>query len=186
MGIYYNKCLMYSRTAIIFFMYNKVRFILCTLIYILLQDCIHCVNSYNKCLMYSRIPIIMTNKKGGKCQLLRVLFKDMLTILTIIIIILYGINKNKTTYLKPYFSLKAYPRSFILQKRSFHTARLRSDKRIGPHNIDVRGALVGCLLGTSLPEGGIIRFKQSVAYSNYLFFLFNFFHSRGYCSADAI
>ena len=59
--------------------------------------------------------------------------------------------------------------------------------RIGPHNKEVYSVLVGALLGDChaerLPSGGVrFRFKQSAAHKDYLFWLFNFFNSRGYCS----
>lgn len=68
---------------------------------------------------------------------------------------------------------------------------MSSQFRIGPHNSDVVSVLVGCLLGdayASQSKGKIIgtcfRFKQSGRHKDYLFFLYNFFFERGYCTAS--
>lgn len=59
--------------------------------------------------------------------------------------------------------------------------------RIGPHNLDVISVLVGLLLGdgyASNRSGEGVRFsiKQSIVHKEYLFSLYDFFLSRGYCS----
>ena len=59
--------------------------------------------------------------------------------------------------------------------------------RIGPHDEDVYSVLVGALLGDCyaerLPRGGVrFRFKQSAEHQEYIFWLFDFFRTRGYCS----
>ena len=59
--------------------------------------------------------------------------------------------------------------------------------RIGPHNEDVYSVLVGSILGDCLADrslSGGVRFiyKQSVIHQDYLFWLFDFFRTRGYCS----
>ena len=59
--------------------------------------------------------------------------------------------------------------------------------RIGPHNEDIISVLVGSLLGDCHGErlsiGGVrFKFKQSVKHKDYLFWLFDFFNNRGYCS----
>ena len=66
---------------------------------------------------------------------------------------------------------------------------MRTHKRIGPHNLDVISVLVGCLLGdgnavksNSPIQGTKFRFKQSARHKDYLFFLYDFFFTRGYCS----
>lgn len=72
--------------------------------------------------------------------------------------------------------------------RYFHV-KAYSHSRIGPHNIDVISVLVGCLLGdchaniskTNTP-GTRFHFKQSGRHKDYLFFLYDFFQERGYCS----
>lgn len=59
--------------------------------------------------------------------------------------------------------------------------------RIGPHDEDVYSVLVGAILGDCyaerLPSGGVrFRFKQSAKHQEYIFWLFDFFRTRGYCS----
>jgi|SRR5882762_1035503 len=85
--------------------------------------------------------------------------------------------------------------------RQFHTITITSNNfqtitissnRIGPHNLDVISVLVGCLLGDAyavknkkyLPgtTGTKFRFKQSGRHKAYLFFLYEFFENRGYCT----
>jgi hypothetical protein len=67
----------------------------------------------------------------------------------------------------------------------FHT-RVRAANRIGPHDLDVTSVLVGSLLGncaaSKLVEGTRFVFRQSIDHKDYSFWLYNFYHSRGYCS----
>lgn len=79
-----------------------------------------------------------------------------------------------------YFKLK--------NSRQFHI-KTRTTNRIGPHNSDVISVLVGCLLGNAHSKksksqiaGTILRFKQSDRHKDYLFFLYDFFYNRGYCT----
>jgi len=72
--------------------------------------------------------------------------------------------------------------------RQFHTKTL-TNKRVGPHNIDIISVLVGCLLGDAyssksknLTGGSSFRFKQSGRHKDYLFFLYDLFFLRGYCT----
>lgn len=77
---------------------------------------------------------------------------------------------------------------FNSYSRNFHVKTF-SHSRIGPHNSDVISVLVGCLLGdcqaklsqTKIPGTGF-HFKQSGRHKDYLFFLYNFFQERGYCT----
>jgi hypothetical protein len=74
---------------------------------------------------------------------------------------------------------------FII-KKSFHN-RCRAMNRIGPHNIDIISVIVGLLLGdgyASNRTGEGVRFsiKQSIIHKDYLFSLYKFFLTRGYCS----
>jgi hypothetical protein len=72
--------------------------------------------------------------------------------------------------------------------RQFHTISSTSN-RTGPHNIDVISVLVGCLLGDAYAAkskkdipGTKVRLKQSGRHKAYLFFLYEFFLKRGYCT----
>ena len=73
---------------------------------------------------------------------------------------------------------------------AFILPNYRPKTRIGPHNSDVYSVLVGALLGwrspchaERLPSGGVrFRFKQSAEHQEYIFWLFDFFRTRGYCS----
>jgi hypothetical protein len=71
-------------------------------------------------------------------------------------------------------------------KKDFHS-RCRAINRIGPHNIDIISTLWGLLLGDGYAnnrsgEGVRIVIKQSEIHKEYLFFLYNFFLDREYCS----
>jgi len=77
----------------------------------------------------------------------------------------------------------------FLLSRQFHTI-MKTSKRIGPHNSDVISVLVGCLLGDAYAsqtkgetKGTRFRFKQSARHKDYLFYLYDFFFARGYCTA---
>jgi hypothetical protein len=69
---------------------------------------------------------------------------------------------------------------------------LLSSQRIGPHDYDVLCVLFGALLGDAYASvryqkyGETVRFafKQSIVHKAYLFYLFEFFFSRGYCSSS--
>jgi hypothetical protein len=81
---------------------------------------------------------------------------------------------------------KNYNKLNINFTRSFHT-KVKASKRIGPHNQDVISALVGSLLGDCYGnrrsiEGTRFCFRQSIIHKDYLFWLYNFFYNRGYCS----
>ncbi|KEP45054.1 putative laglidadg DNA endonuclease, partial (mitochondrion) [Rhizoctonia solani 123E] len=59
--------------------------------------------------------------------------------------------------------------------------------RIGPHNEDVIAVLIGLLLGDGYAanrsgEGVRFSIKQSITHKDYLFSLYEFFLTRGYCS----
>lgn len=74
----------------------------------------------------------------------------------------------------------------ILHCRSFHS-RIRAASRIGPHNQDVLSVIVGSLLGDAYgnrrsAEGTRICYRQSSIHKDYLFWLYSFFYTRGYCS----
>ena len=70
--------------------------------------------------------------------------------------------------------------------RSFHT-KVKASTRIGPHNEDVLSVIVGSLLGDCYGsrrsgEGTRFCYRQSIVHKGYLFWLYDFFYTRGYCS----
>lgn len=70
--------------------------------------------------------------------------------------------------------------------RSFHS-RVRSMNRIGPHNSDVISVIIGLMLGDGYcnvrtGEGTRICLRQGQIHKEYLYYLYNFFLERGYCS----
>ena len=103
-------------------------------------------------------------------------------------------NTNISTDLHPLGITKGSPRikkevvkGFLIQKREFHLNRIRANTRIGPHNLDVCSVLFGSLLGDAYAnkrsvEGTRICYRQSSINKEYLFSLYTFFYSRGYCS----
>lgn len=70
-------------------------------------------------------------------------------------------------------------------KSSFHT-RVKADKRIGPHNLCIFSVITGSLLGNAIitrsVEGTRICYRQSSIHKDYLFWLYNFFYTQGYCT----
>lgn len=75
---------------------------------------------------------------------------------------------------------------FFYSSKFFHT-RCRAINRIGPHNLDVISLIIGLLLGDGYAnnrtgEGTRIAIKQSILHKEYLFYLYQFFLTRGYCS----
>lgn len=78
-------------------------------------------------------------------------------------------------------------RKALYSSLAFITPNIRAINRIGPHNEDIISVLIGSLLGDSTAErlssGGVrFRFRQSIKHKDYLFWLYNFFNSRGYCN----
>ena len=74
----------------------------------------------------------------------------------------------------------------LIFNRTFHT-KVRASNRIGPHNVDIISVIVGSLLGDGYAsaktiEGTRFYFRQSIMHKDYLFWLYEFFYSRGYCS----
>jgi heme/copper-type cytochrome/quinol oxidase subunit 2 len=85
------------------------------------------------------------------------------------------------------FYSNKHKKAFSLEfKRTFHT-KIRASSRIGPHNQDVISVIIGSLLGDSYAnartiEGTRISYRQSEVHIKYLFWLYEFFFERGYCS----
>jgi len=70
---------------------------------------------------------------------------------------------------------------------AFILPNYKANSRIGPHNNDIISVLVGSLLGDGhaeiLNSGGVIfKFSKRAEHKDYLFGLYNFFNTRGYCS----
>ena len=84
------------------------------------------------------------------------------------------------------FYYKSLKKSSLFKINSFHTL-VKVKNRIGPHNKDVISVIIGSLLGDAygnkrLVEGTRIYFRQSIVHKEYLFWLYQFFNHRGYCS----
>ncbi len=74
----------------------------------------------------------------------------------------------------------------LVSARLFHT-KVKASSRIGPHNQEVFSVIIGSLLGDSYAsarsiEGSRFSYRQSIVHKEYLFWLYDFFYSRGYCS----
>lgn len=97
----------------------------------------------------------------------------------------HNLSQRARTYLASYS--RQIVTNLNIYNRQFHSKTF-TQHRIGPHDIDVISVLVGCLLGdahakiskTKIP-GTSFRFKQSGRHKDYLFFLYDFFSTRGYC-----
>jgi hypothetical protein len=81
---------------------------------------------------------------------------------------------------------KGIKNNILFKLSSFHTW-VKSKNRIGPHDEDVISVIVGSLLGDAygnkrFVEGTRICFRQSIIHKEYLFWLYQFFNNRGYCS----
>jgi hypothetical protein len=83
-------------------------------------------------------------------------------------------------------AFKNYNKFSFNSIRSFHT-KVKASNRIGPHNKDVISVIVGSLLGDCYGnrrsvEGTRFSYRQSIVHKDYLFWLYDFFLTRGYCS----
>jgi LAGLIDADG DNA endonuclease family/Cytochrome C oxidase subunit II, transmembrane domain len=111
--------------------------------------------------------------------------------------ILYILNKKKDTnkeLVDKKYLLNIGEKNIIINKNLFFNTfnffnipNIRANKRIGPHNKDVISVIVGSLLGDCYGnkksrEGIRFVYKQSIIHKEYLFWLYNFFYLRGYCS----
>ena len=82
----------------------------------------------------------------------------------------------------PFYNIKS-----LQEQRFYHIVKIRAINRIGPHNEDVLSVIIGSLLGDGYAnkrsgEGIRICYRQSIIHKEYLFWLYNFFYSRGYTS----
>lgn len=73
------------------------------------------------------------------------------------------------------------------KQRYYHISNIKSKNRIGPHNFDVISVIIGSMLGDAYAnkrsgEGVRICYSQSIVHKEYLFWLYNFFYTRGYAS----
>ena len=106
-------------------------------------------------------------------------------------------NRNsflQNKYANQHFSLNCKPfKTLPKLKKEFHTiskSKLRSDLRIGPHNLDVISVLIGSILGDTHLEkrkngiGTRIIFEQSNLNVEYLMWYHKFFSTRGYCTLN--
>jgi hypothetical protein len=81
---------------------------------------------------------------------------------------------------------KLIQKSFLFKFHSFHIW-VKAKNRVGPHDEDVISVIIGSLLGDGYGnkryiEGTRICFRQSIIHKEYLFWLYQFFFERGYCS----
>ena len=114
-------------------------------------------------------------------------------------LILYILNKKKDTnkykeLVDIKYLLDIGEKNIIINKNLFlntfnffNIPNIRANKRIGPHHKDVISVIVGSLLGDCYGnqksrEGIRFIYKQSIIHKEYLFWLYNFFYLRGYCS----
>lgn len=100
---------------------------------------------------------------------------------------LLGENNNTYLYSNRLAQVKnmRYLHNLVLKKR-FHT-KIRASSRIGPHNKDILSVIIGSLLGDAYANSRIIEgtrfsYRQSIIHKDYLFWLYEFYLQRGYCS----
>lgn len=76
--------------------------------------------------------------------------------------------------------------TYNTQCSRFHS-QVKAASRIGPHNYNIISVIIGSLLGHGYAnsrsiEGTRFYYKQREVHKDYLFWLHEFFHTRGYCS----
>lgn len=119
-------------------------------------------------------PAMTVKVTGHSGLILYILYKIINSNLYDYLFLLIRKNKININYFKDKF-------------RCFHTNFVRASKRIGPHDEDVISVIIGSLLGDGYcnkrkGEGCRICFRQSNIHREYLFWLYDFLHIRGYCS----
>jgi LAGLIDADG DNA endonuclease family/Cytochrome C oxidase subunit II, transmembrane domain len=97
-----------------------------------------------------------------------------------------GLNSYMLCLNKFYSYNEFFKKRFLFISKNFHTL-VKANKRIGPHNEDIISAIIGSLLGDGYGnkryiEGTRFCFRQSIIHKEYLFWIFQFFNERGYCS----
>lgn len=97
-----------------------------------------------------------------------------------------GTSFFNTRYRKQNFTTYFTRFKPVFFKKTFHT-KVKASNRIGPHNEEVISVLIGSLLGDSYAsaktiEGTRFSYKQSQVHKDYLFWLYEFYYKRGYCS----
>ena len=130
-------------------------------------------------LMDEVIDPAMTVKVTGLFYKLLNVYKHFYTHLKLDGLKLYALYINKFDVYK-----RLNKKNYIYL--NFHTI-VRAKRRIGPHDKDVISVIIGSLLGDSYGnkrcvDGTRFCFRQSIIHKEYLFWLYHFFNSRGYCS----
>nr|QUQ05903.1 cytochrome c oxidase subunit 2 [Microconidiobolus nodosus] len=106
-------------------------------------------------------------------------------------LILYIINKRKDTYNMIVLDTSIIGEKNIILKdlkralTLFNIPNIKANKRIGPHNQEIISVIIGSLLGNSngnrkSKEG--VRFVYKQGNKEYLYWLYEFFNKRGYCT----
>lgn len=126
-------------------------------------------------LMDEVIDPAMTVKVTGQVGLiLYIIYKIINSIINNLLLKWIGNNNINNNYFKE-------------NLRKFHTNFVRSSKKIGPHVEAVISLIIGLLLGDGYcnkrkGKGCRICIRQSNLHKKYLFWLYEFFYIRGYCS----
>lgn len=138
-------------------------------------------NKINKIL--SQLYVILCTIKFS---IVSIFYKFINQLFLFFLISLFFFDKNDNSTIMPFSKHGNKQNGSKTQKRSFHTS-CRAVNRIGPHNEDVIAVLIGLLLGDGYAinrsgEGVRFSIKQSITHKDYLFSLYEFFSTRGYCS----
>nr|YP_009739353.1 LAGLIDADG homing endonuclease [Tricholoma bakamatsutake]QIC20196.1 LAGLIDADG homing endonuclease [Tricholoma bakamatsutake] len=138
-------------------------------------NCNSYCNCYSNCYFYC----CNINKNNEKLYLLNKTFHNR-NFYNVLYTYNYKIYKDYNNY-----KIKIIQNSERLN-RLYHT-HCRAINRIGPHNLDVISIIFGLLLGAGTAqnisgEGIRISIKKSFIHKEFLFYLYEFFLKRGYCS----
>ena len=121
-----------------------------------------------------------------KFSIVNIFYKYVNQLFLFFLICLFFFDRNDNSTFMSHSKHGIRQNELKTQKRSFHTS-CRAINRIGPHNEDVIAVLIGLLLGDGYAanrsgEGVRFSIKQSITHKDYLFSLYEFFLTRGYCS----